>query len=294
MNIKNLSCALGVGLSLGLLARTSAAQSSLLEDKKTTEGTTDVAAEGFQSATAPPEELKKETTIKLSGGGFYSTGNARSLALTGSGHLRIRRHLNQYTAEIATNFAQSSSSSDEPIRTTVRNTQGRIRYDRFLSEKWALFVQESARRDRFQGLDLRLNFDPGLTYYVIMQEKQHLNFDAGYDLQYDIRSENARNDAAQNGEPIDGHEVRHAMRLFAGYDNNLNEHVRFDTGFEYLQAFASPRNFRINWVSSLTASISNSFSLATGFTLRYDNNPLPGIKSLDTITTISLVFTMME
>ncbi len=292
MKLKNLSCTLGLALAAYLPTSPAAAQSSLLEDKTTTEGSTEVAAEGFQSA-ATPEKLENETTLKLSGGGFLSTGNAESLALTGSGHLKIRRRLNQYTAEIATNFAQASVGG-EPSRTTVRNTQGRVRYDRFLSEKWALFVQQSARRDRFQGLDLRLNFDPGVAYYLLMQEKQHLNFELGYDLQYDMRSQEAIDEAAANGESVEGHEVRHAARLFAGYHNSLNEHVRFETGVEYLQAFAQTQNFRVNWVSSLTATVSDSFSLATGFTLRYDNNPLPDVEPLDTITTVSLVYTMIS
>src|SRR5690606_11785514 len=136
---------------------------------------------------------------------------------------------------------------------------------------------------------LRLNFDPGLAYYVLIEEKQHLTFEAGYDRQYDVRTTDAIAAAELAGTPVDATQLRHALRLFAGYDNSLNEHVRFDTGLEYLQALQVAENFRFNWVSSLTASLTESFAVAAGFTLRFDNNPLPGVQQLDTITTLSLV-----
>ena len=43
------------------------------------------------------------------------------------------------------------------------------------------------RRDRFEGLDLRLDLDPGLAYYFINTKKHRLQGEAGYDFQYDIR-----------------------------------------------------------------------------------------------------------
>jgi len=290
--MKTTASALGAGVALTLLAGQAAAQASLVDDKKATSGTTDVHQEGFQKAQAPVAEKVNETDAKVSAGAFLSTGNAKALAITGAGTLRLRRGFDQFTLDLAANYGEASVVPGTPQETTVENYQARARYDRFLSQKWALFAQESFRRDRFQGLDLRLNFDPGLAYYLLIEEKQHLTFEAGYDLQYDMRTTQAMDDAAAAGTPVDATEVRHALRLYAGYDNSLNEHVRFDTGLEYLQAFAVAENFRINWVSSLTANLTEAFAVAAGFTLRFDNNPLPGIEQLDTITTLSLVYSL--
>lgn len=289
--MKTTASALGA-VALSLFATQAAAQASLVEDKKTTSGSTDVHQEGFQKAQAPAEEKVNETDAKVSAGAFLSTGNATSLALTGAGSLRLRRGFDQFTIDLAANYGQASVTPGVDAEPTVENVQARARYDRFLSKKWALFAQESFRKDRFQGLDLRLNFDPGLAYYVLIEEKQHLTFEAGYDLQYDVRTTEAIETAAEAGTPVDATEVRHALRLFAGYDNSLNEHVRFDTGLEYLQAFALAENFRINWVNSLTASLTKAFAVAAGFTLRFDNNPLPAVQQLDTITTLSLVYSL--
>jgi putative salt-induced outer membrane protein len=291
--MKTTASALGLGCVLTLLAGKATAQASLVDDKKTTTGTTDVHQEGFQKAQAPVADGKvNETDAKVSAGAFLSTGNAKALAITGAGTLRLRRGFDQFTLDLAANYGEASVTPGTPQETTVENYQARARYDRFLSQKWALFVQESFRRDRFQGLDLRLNFDPGLAYYLLIEEKQHLTVEAGYDLQYDVRTLQALADAEAAGTPAGATEVRHALRLFAGYDNSLNEHVRFDTGLEYLQAFAAAENFRLNWVSSLTANLTEAFAVAAGFTLRYDNNPLPGIEQLDTITTLSLVYSL--
>lgn len=290
--MKTTASALGA-VALTLLAGQAAAQTSLVADKTATTGKTDVHQEGFQKAQAPVDDGKvSETDAKVSAGAFLSTGNATSLALTAAGNLRLRRGSDQFTIDLAANYGQASVTPGTPAEPTVENIQARARYDRFLAKKWAVFAQESFRKDRFQGLDLRLNFDPGLAYYVLIEEKQHLTFEAGYDLQYDVRTTEAIADAEAAGTPVDATEVRHALRFFAGYDNNLNEHVRFDTGLEYLQAFALAENFRINWVSSLTASITQSFAVAAGFTLRFDNNPLPAVQQLDTITTLSLVYSL--
>lgn len=284
--------ALCLGWALALVAPDAAAQASLVEDKKATSGTTDVAKEGFQKAEVIPPEAAHETAAKLTAGGIFSTGNAKSVAATAGGSVRLRRAMNQYLAEAAFNYGRAAIAPETELETTVENYQARVRYDRFLSTHWALFAQLSGRRDRFQDLDLRLNLDPGVTYYFLIEEKQHLTLEAGYDLQYDVRRRAAVDAAEDTGTPIDATQVRHAMRLAAGYDNTINEHVSFDTNIEYLQAFDPTEAFRINWVSFLSASISTKFAVAAGFTLRYDNYPLPGIQKLDTITTLNLVYTL--
>lgn len=275
-----------------LVPSLAAAQTSLLADKKATEGKTEVAASGFQTA-AKPADAADETTIKVSSGMFLATGNAQSFAVTGAGNVRLRRGENQYSADAAVNYAEARVAPATTQQTTVENFQGRVRYDRFLSEHWAVFVQQSGRRDFFQGLDLRLNFDPGLAYYFLVEPKQHLTFEGGYDLQYDLRESTAIQAAADAGTPTTKTEVRHALRLYAGYDNSLNDFVKFDTGLEYLQAFQNTQNFRLNWISGLTSQLAQSFALSATFTLRYDNNPLPEVQKLDTITALSLVYTML-
>jgi putative salt-induced outer membrane protein YdiY len=279
-------------VALGLAAASHAAAQTpkgLMETKAATSGSTDVAKGGFEKVNKPADQ-KETSELKLSAGGLLASGNSRSFAATGSGTLRLRRQLNEYSANIAANYGRSAPTPADDMRTSVSNVQGRIRYDRFLSEHWSLFVAQSARKDRFQGLELRLNFDPGLAYYIFDEDKHRLWAEAGYDLQYDIR-ENAALRAATT--PLDKTETRHSARGFVGYENNLNEVLRLTTGVEYIQSVQQSKNWRLNWDTGLTSAISNSFSFATTFSLRYDNNPLTGVRKTDTVTALNLVYTLL-
>lgn len=290
-----IACSLG---ALALAATTSPAGAQtpegLMKQDSASSGTTDVAKGGFEKTTKPADS-KEATELKVSAGGIMATGNSRSLALTGASALRLRRAENQYSADLAGNYGRSAAAPADPMRTTVENIQGRIRYDRFLSPQWSLFVAESARKDRFEGLALRMNFDPGVAYYVFDVEKHRLWAELGYDFQYDIRDEAAIQAALAATPPstISKTQARHSVRTFVGYENDLNEAVRFHTGLEYLQAIVDTTNWRLNWDMGLTSSISTNFSLAATFSLRYDHNPLPGVQHTDTTTAMSLVYTLL-
>lgn len=280
------------GMAVGLIAASHAAAQTpkgLMEQKAASSGTTDVAKGGFEKVTKPADQ-KEATELKLSAGGLFASGNSRSMAATGSGMLRLRRQLNEYSANVAANYGRSAPTPADEMRTSVSNIQGRVRYDRFLSEHWSLFVAQNARKDRFQGLALRLNFDPGLAYYFFDEDKHRLWAEAGYDLQYDIRENSA---LRASPTPLGKTETRHSVRGFLGYENNINEVLRFTTGVEYIQSVQESKNWRLNWDSSLTSAISNKFSFATTFTLRYDNNPLTGVRNTDTVTALNLVYTLL-
>lgn len=265
----------------------------LMKQAPASKGSTDVSHEGFEkTAERPKEEITDVTELKLSAGGLLATGNSRSMAFTGAGNFRLRRAENQLTVDAAGSYARGAAPGED-TKTTVENAQGRARYDRFLSKQWALFIGESARRDRFQGLNLRLNTDPGVAYYFLEEAKHRAWAELGYDLQYDIRRDDALAAAAAKGITLDKTATRHNARAFAGYENSLSQTVRFNTGVEYLQAVVDTENWRLNWDVGLTSLISNKFSLATTFSLRYDHNPLPGIRNTDTTTAISLVYSLL-
>ncbi len=259
-----------------------------------TTGNTEVGTQGtFAAATTVDDEKADDATeLEASVGGFLSTGNAEAASATALIRFRLRRSAHQFRAEAAANYGRASVPTDADANPdpepTVGNVQGMVRYDWFFAKRWSLFLQTTARRDRFQDLDLRLNVDPGVSFYALTDPKHRLWFEAGYDFQFDLRRQEAIDEAALTGVEVDRTFINHAARLYAGYVNNLNEHVTFDTGIEYLQSVIDAPVFRINWVTGLTASLSSRVSLATTFTLRYENDPLPQVESLDTITSLLL------
>ena len=50
------------------------------------------------------------------------------------------------------------------------------------------------------------------------------------------------------------------------------------------------KRFRVNYLAALNTQLVENFSLAVTFTLRYENDPLPNIRKLDTISAISLAY----
>lgn len=257
-----------------------------------TGGSTEVAKEGFQNvAERPVEESKDTSALKLSAGGFLSQGNSRTLAFTSAVDYLLRRSESQFGAIAAVNFGRSSTGPDVPYETTVENYQARVRYDYFFATSLAGFASVSARRDRFQGLDLRLNFDPGLAYYFIDEKDHRFWAELGYDFQYDVRNQDVI-DAATPPGSLEKTEKRHNVRAFVGYDNQLSDAVKFGTGLEYLQNVTAAENARLNYDAALTAQLNQDFSIATTFSLKFDNNPLPGVEKTDMILALNLVYTM--
>lgn len=284
---------LGAALLLASAAGAQDEPAGLMKQDAATGGATDVAAGGFEAPVEAEADAKDNTEANISAGALLTTGNARSFAATGAGKYRMRRGPNQFSAALAANYARSAADPSSDTETTVENYQGKLRYDRFIFDNVALFLALSGRRDRFQGLDLRLNVDPGVAYYFIDEKSTQLWAEGGYDLQYDVRRDENIEAAALTGENLDKTETRHNGRLFAGYENNISEDVSFSTGFEYLQDVQEGKNRRFNWDAGLSSSIGKGFSLATTFSLKYDHNPLPNVEKTDTITAVSLVYKLL-
>jgi putative salt-induced outer membrane protein len=294
----NRSC-IAVASSLALLVAAPAVAEDLpkglMQTKSATSGTETVASSGFEApvAKAPADDDKDTTELKINAGGLIAGGNARSLAATASSRLRVRRGKNQLSAAVAANYGEAALEGQGEMQTTVENYQAKVREDRFVAEHFALFVSMSGLRDRFLGLRLRLNLDPGFAYYFIDEQKHRLWAEVGYDLQHDFRRADAIKAALAKGELLDRSEVRHSARVFVGYENALTENITFDTGLEYLQAFKDTENYRINWDLGITSRIGGNFSVATTLNLRYDHNPLPGVKTTDVTSALSLVYQLL-
>jgi putative salt-induced outer membrane protein len=260
-------------------------------------GKSDVATEGFASSKKLEDKDKDKdkdaTTAELSAGGIIASGNSRQVGLTASGSARVRRSNSQGRTAIAINYAEAAAARDRDLEPTVSNLQGLLRYDYFFAERWAAFLQVSARRDRFQGLNLRLNIDPGIAHYLIDEAARQLRVELGYDLQYDVRRDENLAEARAGGEDLDKTEVRHSARAFVGYDDTLNERVTFSTGLEYIQSVTSLAVWRLGWISAIKTNLAGRFSSAVVLDVRYDSEPLPGIEELDIVTSFQLVYTLL-
>ena len=266
-------------------------------------GTTELEGTGKfgTAATVDPTTAEDATEFEISAGGLLSTGNARMGSVTGASRLRLRRKKSQFSAAFAGNYGRAATADAPVLTTTVGNLQGRLRYDHFLHPRVSLFAMLTARHDQFQGLQARVNADLGAAFYLLTDAKNRLWTEVGYDFQFDrylLDATYARDDMGavivdDMGDPtfaIDRQRYNHAVRLFGGYANNINDKVTFATGVEYLQSVQFGRRWRVNWDTALTANLFNNLAVALTFTARVDNDPAPGIRKVDTITAASLIY----
>jgi putative salt-induced outer membrane protein YdiY len=271
----------------------------LLKRESVSTGKTEVASEGFEARGAASES-KDATELALNAGAFLAAGNSRSVAATFAEQLRLRRAAHQLSVASGVNYGRSAPDAASGLETTVENYQAKIRYDYFLSGSFALFLGVSARKDRFQGLSLRLNFAPGAAYYFIDEKEHQFWGELGYNLSHDIRTDQVLRTASAEGKPLEEHETRHYGRAFVGYSNKLNEFVTFTTSLEYLLGIApleddrtGRTNWRLGWIAGWSAKVSDKFSVATSVTVDYDNNPLPDVHRTDATTAINLVYALL-
>ncbi len=249
----------------------------------------------------PPAIEKKvdATTASLSAGGLLTTGNSRLLAMTANGAFDTRFDGNGVGASLLANYGQGAPAG-KTIQVTAENIQGRLRYDRYVIERASVFLIATGRHDRFQGLDFRLNLDPGVKYLFAKAASNTLWGEAGYDFQYDIRRNDARVqqdammmpvlDAAGQPVLLDKTATDHSLRLFAGFRHSFNKEVTLSTGLEYLQSVVDGERHRLNFDALFAAKIGGGLALGLGFGARYDHAPLPGKETLDTTTSVSLIY----
>jgi putative salt-induced outer membrane protein len=257
-----------------------------------TKGNTDIAKGGFVTGGERKEDDPSYVNdVSIGAGGLFSSGNARTIALTSVLRTRLRRDDHQFSGAAAINYGRAGKKGQE-IGGTVENYQGLLRYDYFIVPDISLFLQSTARRDKFQGLDLRLNIDPGIAYYFINEKTHRLWGEIGYDLQYDIRREQDRVQKDPTQPRADKTQTLHNARLFVGYENKLRKEVSFISSLEYLQNFADPETFRFIADIGLKSNIADHLALATTYTARYENKPLPNITELDSIASFNLVYSL--
>jgi putative salt-induced outer membrane protein len=247
---------------------------------------------------APRDALKIEgppegVTASVSAGGLSSTGNSQLLAFTGAGLFDARSGANGYGASLIGNYGRSAPADGGPVETTTENLQGRLRYDRYLLDDASVFLLVTGRHDRFQGLAFRLNLDPGFKYLFVNRAKTALWGELGYDFQYDVRTDEGRvvrNDAGDVTETLEETQTDHSVRTFLGLRHSFSKEVSLSNGLEYLQSFIDAKRYRFNYDILLAANIWGGLAFGAGFTARFDNQPLPEVKKLDTSTTLSLVY----
>jgi putative salt-induced outer membrane protein YdiY len=277
---------LGSGFAAATFAHGSASAQNIVAPPKDAEA---IVAAPKDVPAAPVKEDKLDgTTVSLSAGGQISTGNSPLTAGTVNAKYETRFHDNGIGFDILGNYGSTGNDEEQVHKLSAENIQGRLRYDRYVLDNLSVFVLNTGRHDRFQGLDFRYNLDPGVKYLFVQHPTTKAWGELGYDLQYDVRRDEAR--VQGDGTVLPKTALDHSVRAFLGFNHAFNDAVTFSTGLEYLQSVVESRRWRMNYDALLAAKLFGGLALGVGFNLRYDHDPLPSIERLDTQTVLSVIY----
>lgn len=184
------------------------------------------------------------------------------------------KQLNSYqwssnTAKFNGGYLRSSTAGTE----TALRWNGGLRYERALSDNYSLFAGQGVESDKFQNLLQRYTTDLGGKYIFIKKEELNWFAEAGYRFQRDNYVSFFKN--------------FNYARIYTEAVKAFNKSVSAKLWVEYLPNITTWQDYQINGELSLSAVLSEVFSLKTGYLLRFDNMPAPGVafKTDSTFTT---------
>lgn len=152
-----------------------------------------------------------------------------------------------------------------------------LKYELEVSNRFGFFIGETLEKDKFANIDQRLITDLGGKYRFIDTEKTKFFSELGYRYMHEDRLDDTR--AFSN-----------YGRLYTEWSNEWNKSFSTKYWLEYLPNFTNNTDWLVNTELSLTAMLSEVFSLKTGVLVRYDHMPAPGINyKTDTLFTTALV-----
>jgi Protein of unknown function, DUF481 len=217
-----------------------------------------------------------------------STGNAQAISLTASGAVSRRAGDNKLSAEVAAAFARSrvfvaSDSNGTPgigadelrsvTQTTSESWWVKTRYDRFFTERDALFVQGGLAADRPAGKALLAGGQLGYRRVFYERARRQLAGELGYDFTH---QEYVATGAALQ---------IHSGRAFLGYHAEPDLLIGIDSSLELLtnlNAELTPTgrvgplgDNRIVALLGATFKLGEGGSIGLRFTAHYESAPAP-------------------
>lgn len=207
-----------------------------------------------------------------SAGGNQTTGNSRTQALNLTGSFTLRRDRDRL--QIDARYIRGEAEGE----LTAQNARGSSRYDYFLSRQTFLFGDQLLEYDLFQNLELRSTSAVGLGYDVFDRKTRSLSFGGGPTFVYeDFTTEPATATPS-------------AMWFVRWYQEFRGGDVRIFHKHQGFQDYGTRDGFRLNASQGIRVKVFGDFSLNLEYDIRYNTQPAPGRKELDTTLIIGFAY----
>ncbi|MDB4986056.1 MAG: hypothetical protein JWN04_1234 [Myxococcaceae bacterium] len=287
-------------IASALIALVTSAASAQVFNPTITPGTIPITVTQTDEKAGVRPKVADQRLVNIAFGATANAGNSKTYAGNLGGRFGLIRNFNQLTIEALGTIGGARTGKFNDVTWTSRNVIARARYDLFLSQYDALFVAIAPRRDKFAGLDLRLQNQVGYLRNLFFPVDAHRFWtELGYDFTYDRFSkiEGGKAPSTTTTAPPAALTTTkqdpyiHSARVFFGYTNRLSPTASLSVGVENLFDFKDRRNVRVNGLVELTSSITHTFKLGLQSRVLFDNVPVSGAKNYDAIAVAQLVYT---
>jgi putative salt-induced outer membrane protein len=168
--------------------------------------------------------------------------------------------------------------------------EGRYEYDRKFSDRFFWFGSVDGIRDLFSGFDYQATAAAGVGYTVIDNGATKLGTQVGIGYQR-LETQTLVKDSA--GEVIQRTNGPAQGDLVGTFGVNLEQKLTTNAKLtDKLLVTSGSLNTAVANDFAVTANVSGSLALSVGYGIRYNTDPAPGVKKLDQVSTVNLVYTI--
>jgi putative salt-induced outer membrane protein len=230
-----------------------------------------LAAASSAGAGEPPENGKVwSDQAELSA--VNTTGNTKTTTLSGKNHLTYH-----FTPRTSGSWKIGGLYSKDSGTTTAENFATELRFDRLFTKRIYGYAAGGWNKDRFAGLRQRYFGGAGAGYKFLPGPRHFLTGEAGLNYTTEEYTDGTGTDFLTG-------------RAHAKYEYAITKKNRFSQSLEYLYDFSDSAHYKLNSETAVTAALTDVVSLKAGYTVHYDNQPVPAdLEHTDTLTSLALV-----
>ncbi|MBS1959433.1 MAG: DUF481 domain-containing protein [Bdellovibrionales bacterium] len=224
-------------------------------------------------ATGARAEDKNGLKNESEAGIVITGGNAQTSTMSLKQTSTLVEDLNTY--KFTANYLRTSTAGNE---TALQWGLG-VRYERGLSDSFSLFLGQLLESNIYQNIQQRYATDFGGKY--IWRDLETFKWNS--ELGYRFARENyvtAKPDAFKN---------INFIRLYNEVQYFFSKTVSTKWWFEFLPNITDSDAYQFNTELSLTAALSDVFSVKSGYLIKYNNKPEGGVLKTDSTFTTALV-----
>lgn len=254
----------------------------------------------FTAADQTTEEYEKpDTDLSAEVGGAFVSGNAVYYAVNGSLAFAHKWRKNKLDLGAGANYSTGKADADgdgtlSDAERAVDNIElsrkffADLRYDRYLTQKDALYLWAGALHDPFAGYEVRVHEQLGYARKLVETEQTKLGAELGFDWAHEFFTE-AQTSGNDFLETSTTYENVLAGRVGVTFSHAFNESVAFTDSAEVYVNVIDPEDVRVLNEAALNTKLSDVFSLKLSNQLTFDNVPVEGFEKVDQITMVTFV-----